>query len=927
MKRNFLGILFAMLMGVVCANAQTTVTIDVDVAANVSATDGVYGTPISLHDGINSVELSNNPLSIQAASGAEISSVFCDGLPVSKNGAGMYNIGVVEGMSVKIVTEGSGASKKIQTYFSINNPNSAQVTSGGETFDITNNYYDLAAGEYAVVAPKEGYVIESCSEYSVEDFTQNDDGTFSFLPAEYGMIYLTTKLQGIDFTVDVNVRSNVIVNAYNEANEDLGVVGFTNWQKPFTATAPKATQSLVFSAPAGGEIKSIKRIQADGTESNVNFSPYAGWRSMLADGDNFVVEAVGPDATLTFWGYNANRQDLDLSNFIVKVGGEKLDLSGVQAQGVAHVGDILTVEAGKGFALNNYAISSSFVSTIETTGAVQSGMVTGAGDVFLYAAVDNSMVINVDNAAAVKVVGANGYGEVLTLQNGENKFESVVNPLKITAADKYEILSITLDGEAVASQSGSYTVELLSGSTLAITTREIPSAFPVTIMTMGGDIENIVIKKDGEVVDYMADGLEAMVGSDITIAPALGYMLESVSDMNGNSVEFNEDTDVWTVAFTKTASMISVMFKAAPEGKAFVGFSRDSSDVMALVYDKKGDRKDDPASLKDGRTVELEIGDQVELKLWGNNRDLEEIIINGTAIEFAAGTTVLDKITITERTVIVVTTKEHEKLVDIKGDQSIETIIGTGAVIGNIYINEIGQDEAFLRPGEKFYVIPVPAKGYKFAGFKYISGNLPVPEPVDGKYEFTVPEDRELVFFQGNFVLDEENPVYLVEGNTIYEEGTTNLMGLTRIADGTQQGAMFVYAHAGETVELLFFLNIDQFPEDKYYCESFCLYNNPSVLIPQKYVVNPDDVRDNNIISIGAIVKSRDESGVSEVPTDGALVYNAAAATVTSATAVKVFTISGQLVKELPAGETSLDALSNGVYILSNGVETLKIVR
>ncbi|MDE6339210.1 MAG: hypothetical protein K2K97_05420, partial [Muribaculaceae bacterium] len=789
----------------------------------------------------------------------------------------------------------------------------------------------LKLGEYAVIAPVEGYVIESCQAFSIDDWKQNEDGTVSFMPAQYGYINLVTKMKGIDFTVDVNVPSNVIINAFSASNEDLGVVNFTNSQNPYTATAPMATKSLVFSAPEGGGIKSIKRMQADGTESNLNYSAYTGWRSMVADGDMFVVEAIGPEATLTFWGYGQNWSELDLSNFIIKAGDKVIELSGTQASGAARVGDVLTVTAAKGYVLQEYnAISGDCVNSLISQGAVQTSLITrSSGNIFLNAVVDNSMIINVDNAAAVNIVGANGYGDALVLTDGENKFETVANPLKITAADKYEIMSVTLDGEAVAAQGGAYVVELLTGSTLAITTRETPSEFPVTIMTMGGDIADLIITKNGETVEY-GPGFKGMVGDEITIAAKLGYMLESVSDMNGNSSELNEDTDVWTVSLTKTASMISVMFKQAAEGKAFVGFSRDSSDVLAYLYDKNGVRKEDPASLKAGRTIEVEIGDQVEINLWGNNRDLDVVTVNGTAIEFEGGAHVLDKITITERTVIDVTTTEHELLVEVVGDQAIETIIGTGAVIGNLYINEIGQSKANLRPGDKFYVIPAPAKGYKFNGFSYISpSSLTVPEPVDGKYEFTVPENVELIFFKGNFILDEENPVYLIEGNTIYDDAegaSRRLMGLTRIYDGTETGAQNVYASAGEVVKLMFFLNIDEFPANEYYCESFCLYNNPEVLISEEYVVNPDDVRDNNIISIGAIVKKRG-SGVIEAVADGSLVYNVASATVKSARDVKVFTISGQLVKEIPAGEGSLERLPAGVYILTNGSETVKIVK
>lgn len=178
-------------------------------------------------------------------------------------------------------------------------------------------------------------------------------------------------------------------------------------------------------------------------------------------------------------------------------------------------------------------------------------------------------------------------------------------------------------------------------------------------------------------------------------------------------------------------------------------------------------------------------------------------------------------------------------------------------------------------------------------------------------------------------MIDTDKPSYLVEGNNIYEDfdgSNIKLVGLTRIYDGTQQGALNVFAYEGEVVKLMFFQNIDEFPAEEYDFKSFCLYNNPEKAITQEYVVNPDDVWHDNVISIGAIIK-KIGSGVAEVAADGSLVYNADSATVKSSADVKVFSISGQLVKELPAGEASIETLPAGLYILTNGSETVKIIK
>lgn len=927
MKKNLLFFLFAVLMGVVSAQAQTTVTIEVDNAANVIAHDGgPYGTGIILHNGPNTVALQANPLSIEAAEGAKIESVTANGSPVTPNYQGFYNIGVSEGMKVKIVTSGA-ASTVAGVMFGINIDNSATVTSGGVTTSITNYAtIDLKRGEYAVIAPADGYNIVELSPVGINNITENSDGTVSFLPEANGFIQLTTKMNGINFNVDINVPSNVHIEAFGPANEELGTVELEGYKTPYSATAPLDAASITFTAPTGGEIMSIKLITASGTESNISFSSYAGWRSALAEGDTFVIDALGPQANIKFSGYDNRRNELDLSNFVIKAGEQTLALTGVTAQAGVRIGETLSVTAAAGFTLTEYGLSGGAIRTLVTQGSEQTALVINSGEVYLTASSMSGYIINVDNAKAVTVTGANGNGAVLNLGNGENMLQSVANPLKIVANEKYTITSVTLDGVAVNETNGYYLAELMAGSTLTIRTAEIVTDFPITVTTTNGDIDELIITKDGEVVKYGPD-FTGNIGTVLTFKANLGSIIESVDDFNGNSVEYDETTEVYTVNITKSSCMLSINFKVPGQGKAFVGFSRDNPDVFAYLYDKDGNRKDNPASLKAGSTVEVEIGDLVEIYLWSDKYNLNEILVNDNEVEIAEGVKSV-RVAIEGKTVIKVTTTEREQLVDIWGDTTIETETSSGVLIGSIYINEIGQNNVFLRPGEKFYVIPVPEKGYRFAGFKHISWNLPVPEPVDGKYEFTVPEGVEYVQFKGDFVPDEENPAYIIEGNSIYvgEGMDTKLVGLTRIDNGTATGALIVTALAGDVMKLLFFLNIDEFPADEYYCESFCLFNDPEVLISQEYVVNPDDVYFGNVISIGAIVK-KIPGGFADINADSALRYDAATATVHSAEVVKVFAATGALVMELPEGQSSIAALPSGLYILNNGLKTIKIVK
>lgn len=960
MKRNLLMLLFAMLIGAFTTKAaDVSFTVDIDNASSAEVIVGYspFDPAITLQNGVNTVSgPSDGAVFVKPLNGAELT-VTANDNPLNLSGGGWYNTGIKDGLVLKIVsgTEVGGGDevKKINTYFNVNPAGTVTLTTGSETFDITAATYDLPADEYAVVAPKEGYVISDFSTYFISDYTKNDDGTWSFKPADYGMVNITTKVVGLDFNVDINVADNVFINAYDENGEDLGLVNLEGYEAPFLCTAPKATKVLGFTAPEGGEITSIQRIEANGTITNLSGSGQGGWRSNFAAGDVYKIEAIGPECEITFSAMDESYAPIDMKHFVVKAGDKTLDLTGTDyPKGVVRVGDILSISAGKSYKLKeNAAITAYCCTPIVTEGAERTMMVNKGGSITIFAETITDMFIDVDNAAAVTVKGGNGNGEALTLVDGSNKLTTVANPLRIEATEGYEIVSLTLDGETQEAVNGYYIVALEAGSTIGITTRKLPESFPVSIFAIGdGAIENLIIRQDGEIVDYPNEFLVVKPGSQITIQAAFGYVLNNLSDPQGNSFEENEDTHVWTVTFTKTASLITADFKAPAEGNAFVGFSTDNElYVAAYLYDKDGNRLSEPPSLTRNQTTEVPIGSQVCVNIYGSYYDLNTVTVNGVALEFEDGTKELEYFTIEGRTVIEVTTKEIEQKVTVAGDEAIETAVGTGAVLGTIYINKVGQRSAQLKGGDKFTVIPVPTKGYKFESFIFdlrttegLSDNLPVSEPVDGAYEFTLPLNATYLFIKGVFVIDNEKPSYMVEGNNLYDDAEdaleTKLIGLIRIcdpelkpadyADGSHgEGLINVFGYEGEEFELLFWQNLDEFPVDKYYLYSYCLMNKPEVLVTTPYKVNPKDVRDNNIISISAIVKERDSSVETIAAADATLHYDHATATVTSATDVRVYTLDGKLVKQLPAGEGSLESLASGVYVIVNGKEMVKIAK
>ena len=82
-----------------------------------------------------------------------------------------------------------------------------------------------------------------------------------------------------------------------------------------------------------------------------------------------------------------------------------------------------------------------------------------------------------------------------------------------------------------------------------------------------------------------------------------------------------------------------------------------------------------------------------------------------------------------------------------------------------------------------------------------------------------------------------------------------------------------------------------------------------------------------NVIEISAKVGKIESVGVDGVVAESTMSFNAATSVLSSSSDVKVYNAAGQLVATFAAGENSLVDLPSGIYLLSNGVKTLKIAK
>ena len=976
MKRNLLMLLFAMLIGVFTSKAQDVyITINIDNPAMAAVSVGSpLGDPLDLFDGFNRVPVpENRPLFVRPLNGATLTVTVNQSITLDLLHMGdiaYYNTLITGGMLVTITSEGGVVGPStIATHITLNNEGSAELITGDEKTDIVSNQvYDLPSDEWAIIAPKDGWTLENCgfgSAFSNDMWTLNSDGTYSFKPVQYGSIYVQTKLKGIDFNVDVNAASNVIVNAFDKDGQDLGELELTKSKAPFLATAPLSATSLSFNPAEGGKILSITRVDANGQrtelpDGNLN---EGGWRSVFAEGDTFEIEAIGPEAEVNFKGYAiVPNPDPDaegtlwsptaLANtFVVTVGGTSVSFEeGAMEESVkAHIGDIVSVTTRRGYVLQSpNGIEGVCLSMIENEGTTQSAYINEEGTILMTALLTNEKVINIDHAEGVKIQGAFGTGDVLELQDGENVLQDVANPLKITANEGWMILSVVLDGETLRPQGNSYTATLENGSVLTITTRETDKPFPVTITAIGGgQLDNLVVTQNGEVVD-LSNILSATNFTSITIAAKPGYIIKSVTDAQQNSVSYDPKTNTYNVFFTNAASMITVDFETPAEDEAFVGFDCADKSYCLAIYDENGNFIHDVMGeglwyVWPGFTAKVKKGYQAQAVTFTGYSCFKTLTVNGIITEFSEEDFVRRSEMIkldTERTAISATIAYPEFPISISGSQALETEIGTGVVLGTIYINKEGEMSATAWPGETVKVIPVPAKGYIFDKFSYFDGDKEIDYDFDivgpaedGSYTFTIPMDyvAESIFMRGFFVPDPENPSYLIQGNNVYANVGTDeddiLLGIVMVNGGSD-----LFAYPGEKVEIAFYMAEEY--DEEYYCDFFCSYNRPDTPLKYEivngrcfYTVDPEDVAFSNIISISANVKKKGQGGINGVDADSDFYFDAAAGVLHSATDVKVYNAAGQLVETFTAGENSLENLPAGVYLLSNGVKTLKIAK
>ena len=939
MYKKFLLSFFAMIVGFFTLSAEN-VMIDVDNAANVR----VYSSKgdVSLFDGMNRITdltAADSPLTIEAAPGAEIVSVTRNqSESVNPSGDGCYRV-PIENMMIQIVTSGGGSVSQ-DVNVTVNNGNAAFGSFSlmqGTTALAVGAQTKLAPGAEITVIPSEGYEIVCVKDlFQTEVGSPNPDGTYTFAVGSEpdNWYYVDTKVSGISFTIEPDYAPNlkVTLNAVqNGAYKDVPL----NSKGATTVVTKEDMQPITFEGADGAQIVSVTR---NGENVPANAS---GFMSGFENGDVFVVTTLGKLVDYTFKAADGNAP---LESYIFTTAdGTALSLSGTTQTVQLHAGEKISIEGRPG---TEYAMVSADISAQDMKSWIR---VTDNGVATLYGTRSTDVKINVDVASRVAVTQSNGRGEVLSLSDGENKFElsAIQNALQIAPTEGNMLLSLSLNGDALTpNKHGYYLVNVEEGSYLDIKSRKKPGDVAVTFsLNEGASIEWLNATLDDKPFDLMAAMDENHVvtvksGSVFTLTPAIGYkILDATTATPGCNVVKNVADQVFTltVGEQESSAVFSVIVNEiqAVEGSALVTVKTESPYVRFYEFTPEGTGVKE---IVQTQVNEVKIGNKVRMSVSTTGVYFKSIVVNGkpvTDADFSVQRSY--EVVIAERTTIEVETCQK---VEVSTANSLDT--DSHITIGELFVIDADgnpTNRLECEVGQTITFKAVPTVGYKFDSMEMY---YPRTETIEN-FTYTITEkdaEEGFIMFRATFLVDDEKPSYVIRTNPAYEldENGNPIMSSDAVVgyiyiweqEGDPEPGMDiprtteVVATVGSKIRLLCFARED------YELESFCFsIGYPNSKFPGSYyTVNGDDADDTGVIWITGVLKKIDQSGIGDVLAAGPMAYDRATMTLTSDSAAEIYSVSGTRVLSVEAGSTSLSSLPAGVYIaVSADGKTVKFVK
>jgi len=901
MKKTILLMLLTVLASV-GLTSKASVTITVDHAQNITmAGSNGYGSVVALNDGTNTFEASeliDQPYVCQGANGAEIESLTIDGAPQSpaygmENG---YRFGISDGMNINIVTK--AASTDVTVSFSIDKVNTVKVSYGDEAL-YNPSQVTVAKGTEMKIEPMPGYSLHlSCMNGYVAD---NGDGTYRFIANADETIWSTSTITGMKVELNLDFASNVDVS-FGMGDEQYSLVMLANGTNIIATDNAHLPLNI-----AGAAEATVKSVTVDG--SVVNSSPDGVWHIGVADGNVVNVVSQGRAKDVTFENFGT----VGFEGYNITIAGEKVEASGMDpVKATGHVGDAIVVAPLIGTSIDYVSPGK-----VQADGTWLATVSESTSAIYISGKKETAVTISVDDASRVIVKELDGYGDILTLENGANKFklEDLALPLNINATEGNRIVSVMMDGEAVtAGGNGSYKVNPVEGSNITIISEVKPQAVNITF-SLGENWDKLSATVDGEPLEITSGTFshQFIPGAVLSLTPAKGYEIVSVLAPGNDASGDKHGYDI-VVSATGTVSVVCEKMTAR-EGYAIVTI--DSN--ISLWYDEYNDAGEYQRRLGTDEAYEVKIGSKVEIYTFTEAIWFSSVTVNGTPVEANADNRRKYTVSIDGDSEIIV--EAYKKLL-----VSTERVTNPDnhMTIGNLYIKD-GDNKVtsyYALPGETVEFISEPAKGYKLDYIKcvYPEGR---DEELTDSYTVTQADldNYELMVFRGSYSMeDDTKTLYYIEGNSTYAEIDGNFVLMGEVWPLNEEGKSTIVVTAYENDAVDFEVKV----EPGYSFKNLSLFYDSEKVLDKPYVVNPIDADDKNLISIVGIFSIGSGSVSLTDAEDSGLAYNKAAMELVSGQPITLYNLSGVVVGYSADGKISLGGYTGGVYVAVSGNRIIK---
>lgn len=967
MKKTLLLMFLMIITGYISAHAAM-VRVSVDNPDNVIITTlAGNGETVALDGEMSQLDLDPatcNPLLIEPAPGAEITSLSFNGNPANPSGDGKYRIGIVDGGNmIQIETSGSGSqTEQTVTIGFIARGDGVTGNPLTVTYEKDGVWETPANGSmgYYIIPVNANVKVQATSVYDIVNGvveglgtdlngTLGEDGSYMFVNTvpDYYRVQMNLKVKesAIRFSILPDVAENVECYLENgrasEDNYELLEV-YSGVKTDFVVTADQNPLEFV---PAAGA--TILKVIKNGTEQIPNGAGM--WIYSVENGDEFEIQTRGAATDVIV---EAPEDNASLDNYIFRDSkGTEYPLTGMHDTLHGFRGDIITVSARPGTTLSYVMPSNGGNSNYLDNFRIVPGAdgVNPAVYTIYGERTFTGVLIDVDDASRVSIIQEGGRGEALTLADGSNSFptEDIKNALAISATDGNQIVSVRQnDNSVTTSPNGYYMIEAAEGDYIEIRSRRSPVDATVTFDFDGNaNIEWLAATGNGLDV-ALSNPMTLKTYETLEFKAAYGYVLSGMTcEASGVTLARNEENGAWSFTIdspevTEVTLRVTMQEIQASEGNSIVVPNGSEEDVRFWEMTVK----DGPTAetfvrkLENNRVNEVANGHWVRVFCNSTQNEFEYVKVNGEPIELERNEDGLARIAwvqVSERTVI-----DTRISIPLHAYTNPTYDPDKNIKCGNVFfvIDGENQTEFIAHPGQSVRLTAEPESGYIFDHYEMFTVDDTEGVAIEGDtYTFKESDfnaNGDYLLFKGVFTEDPAARPYVLRGSTAWlvnDDGEivtdeSSALGnvVFLLTDGSYSRETL--ATEGSTVRLEIAV-FDEEAFNNYEVGGFALMSNfPHNEVPADYVVSGDDAGEDGVIWICGIIR-RKTHGVDNLTLNGGFGYDPATQTVTTTAPVDIYDMNGQLLVRADAGTVSVATLTKGVYVAATGGKSFKFVK